>query len=189
MVGSSYLEVFKICVDVYGLCTWLIMVVMGWLLDLMILEAFSNLPDSMTLSKKWHVCASRRLSGLAWHWLLPEGQVPALPKLHVPPGTTFIPQLQWGNEQCQTDKKSWAWGWAGTPHPQVSPALLQLFTQQILLFQPRLEHWEEGRAEHSGFCLFLSHQGQRDSCSLRMWLGFFFLLLNIFMLFFFSQRF
>lgn len=105
------------------------------------------------LTKRRHARASRRLPGLAWPWLFLEGQVPALPKLRVPPGTAFIPQLHCGNEQWQLDVMSWAWGSEGTPHPQVSGALLQLFTQQIFCFQPRPEHVEEGRVERSGFCL------------------------------------
>lgn len=48
-----------------------------------------------------------------------------------------------------------------------------LFTSQILCFQPRPEHLEEGRAEHSGSWLFKSHQGQRGSCPLSLWLQIF----------------
>lgn len=45
------------------------------------------------LSKRWHIRASQYLPWLAWPWLLPEGQVHALSKLHIPPGTASIPPL------------------------------------------------------------------------------------------------
>lgn len=60
-------------------------------------KSISSIPTRLyacpALSKRWHVRASQYLPWFAWPWLLPEGQVPALPKLHVPPGTASIPQL------------------------------------------------------------------------------------------------
>lgn len=52
-------------------------------------------------SKRQQACGSHHLPRLPQPWLFPEGQVPALLKLHVPPSTMFISQLHRGNEWCQ----------------------------------------------------------------------------------------
>lgn len=121
--------------------------------------------DFFPLAEIWQSTspAFQHLPWLAQPWFPPEGQVPAFPKLHIPVGTASI-HLHPSNcihpsASIHLHQALGSGRWISRAEREAQNPLLthrsqRLFTLQIVCFLPRPEHLEEGRAEHSGSCLF-----------------------------------